>query len=132
MRRAKEYVHWRCVPTRTRRDFKAQDQPSSSIQAYPPTQDEEMAQEEEDQDQDDEPPQEEGIDQGRDKVDQEKEDEQEIQDQRPPHPRVHQAIQRDHPINSRLGDIQMGVTTRSQVAHFVNITLLCPLLSHTG
>jgi transposase InsO family protein len=36
----------------------AQDQPSSSIQASPPTQDEEMAQEEEDEDQDDEPPQE--------------------------------------------------------------------------
>jgi hypothetical protein len=42
----------------------AQDQPSSSIQVYPPTQDEEMAQEDEDQDQDDEPPQEENIDQG--------------------------------------------------------------------
>jgi hypothetical protein len=60
----------------------------------------------------------EGIDQGGDEVVQEKEDEQEIQDQRPPHPRVHQAIQRDHPVNSILGDIQKGVTTRSQVAHF--------------
>jgi hypothetical protein len=96
----------------------AQDQPSSSIQASPPTQDEELAQEEEDQDQDNEPPQEEGIDQGGDEVDQEKEDEQEIQDQKPPHPRVHQAIQRDHPVNSILGDIQKGVTTQSRVAHF--------------
>jgi hypothetical protein len=76
-----------------------------------------MAQEEEDQDQDDEPPQE-GIDQGGDEVNQEKEDEQEIQDQRPPHPRVHQAIQRDHLVNSILGDIQKGVTTQSRVAHF--------------
>jgi hypothetical protein len=67
----------------------AQDQPSSSIQASPPTQDEELAQEEEDQDQDNEPPQEEGIDQRGDEVDQEKEDKPEIQDQRPPHPRVH-------------------------------------------
>jgi hypothetical protein len=33
-----------------------QDQPSSSLQASPPTQNEEMAQEDEDQDQDDEPP----------------------------------------------------------------------------
>jgi hypothetical protein len=74
----------------------AQDQPSSSIQAS----------------------QEEGIDQGGDEVDQEKEDEEEIQDQRPPHPRVHQAIQRDHPINSILGDIQKGITTQSRVAHF--------------
>jgi hypothetical protein len=96
----------------------AQDQPSSSIQASPPTQDEEMAQEEEDQDQDDEPPQKEDIDQGRDEHDQDKEDDQEIQDQRPPHPRVHQAIQRDHPINSMLGDIHKGVTTRSRVALF--------------
>jgi hypothetical protein len=39
-----------------------QDQPSSSIQASPPTQDEELAQEEEDQVQDNEPPQKEGID----------------------------------------------------------------------
>jgi hypothetical protein len=42
----------------------AQDQPSSSIQASPPTQDEELAQEEEDQVQYNEPPQEEGINQG--------------------------------------------------------------------
>jgi hypothetical protein len=96
----------------------AQDQPSSSIQASLPTQDEELDQEEEDQVQDNEPSQEEGIDQGGDEVDQEKEDEQEIQDQRPPHPRVHQAIQRDHPINSILCDIQKRVTTRSRVAHF--------------
>jgi hypothetical protein len=96
----------------------AQDQPSSSIQAYPPTQDEKMAQEDEDQDQDNESPQEEDINQGGDEDDQDKEDDQEIQDQRPPHPRVHQAIQRDHPINSILGDIHKGVTTRSRVAHF--------------
>jgi hypothetical protein len=96
----------------------AQYQPSSSIQASPPTLDEELAQEEEDQVQDNDPPQEEGMDQGGDEVDQEKEDEQEIQDQRPPHPRVRQAIQRDHPVNSIPGDIQKGVTTRSRVAHF--------------
>ena len=96
----------------------AQDQPLSFIQASPPTQDEELAQEEEDQVQDNEPPQEEGIDQGGDEVDQEKEDEQEIQDQRVSQPRVHQAIQRYHPVNSILGDIQKGVTTRSRVAHF--------------
>jgi hypothetical protein len=86
----------------------AQDQPSSSIQASPPTQDEELAQEEEDEDQDDESPQEEDIDQGGEKEDHDKEDDQEIKDQRPPHPRVHQAIQRDHPINSILGDIHKG------------------------
>jgi hypothetical protein len=88
------------------------------MQASPPTQDEDKAQEEVDEDQDDEPPQEEDIDQGGDDDNEDKEDEQEIQDQRPPHPRVHQAIQRDHPANSILGDIHKGVTTRSRVAHF--------------
>jgi hypothetical protein len=77
-----------------------------------------MAQEEEDEDQDDEPPQEENIDQGGDDDNEDKEDEQEIRDQRPPHPKVHQAIQRDHPVNSIPGDIHKGVTTRSRVAHF--------------
>jgi hypothetical protein len=48
----------------------AQDQPSSSIQASPPTQDEELAQEDEDQDQDDGPPQEEDNDQGGDENEQ--------------------------------------------------------------
>jgi hypothetical protein len=56
-----------------------QDQPSSSIQASPPTQDEEQAQEEEAQIQANEPPQGDVIDQGGDEVKQEKEDEQEIQ-----------------------------------------------------
>jgi transposase InsO family protein len=96
----------------------AQDQPSSSIQTSPPTQDEEMAQEDEDQDQDDEPPQEDDIDQGGDEDNEDMEDDQEIQDQRPLHLRVHQAIQRDHPVNSILCDIHKGVTNRSRVAHF--------------
>jgi hypothetical protein len=93
----------------------AQDQPSSSMQASPPTQDEDQAQDNEDEEQEDEPPQEEDKDQGGDEVDQGKEDD---QGQRPPHPRVHQAIQRYHPVNSILGDIHKGVTTRSQVTHF--------------
>jgi hypothetical protein len=94
-----------------------QDQPLSSMQASPPTQDEDKAQEEEDEDQDDEALQEEDIAQGGDD-NEDKEDEQEIHDQRPPHPRVHQAIQRDHPVNSIVGDIHKGVTTRSRVSHF--------------
>jgi hypothetical protein len=105
-------------PKESEEPSQAQDQPSSSRQASPPTQDEEMAQEDEYQDQDDEPPQEDDIDQGGDEDDQDKKVDQEIQDQRPPHPRVHQAIQRDHPANSILGDINKGVTTRSRVAHF--------------
>jgi hypothetical protein len=90
----------------------AQDQPSSSMQASPPTQDEDQAQDNEEEDQKDEPPQEEENDQGGDDNDQE------VQGQRPPHPRVHQTIQRDHPVNSILGDIHKGVTTRSRVTHF--------------
>jgi hypothetical protein len=83
----------------------AQDQPSSSNQASPPTQDEDQTQ---DNEEEDEPPQEEDNDQGGDDNDQDKEDDQEEQGQRPPHLRVHQAIQRDHPVNSILGDIHKG------------------------
>jgi hypothetical protein len=91
----------------------AQDQSSSYMQASPPTQDEDQAQDDEIEDQE-EPPQEDN-DQGRDANDQDKEDD---EGPRPPHPRVHQAIQRYHPVNSILGDIHNGVTTRSRVAHF--------------
>jgi hypothetical protein len=99
-------------PKESEEPTQTQDQPSSSMQASPPNQDEDKAQEKEDEDQDDEPLQEEGIDQGGDDDDEDKEDEQEIQDKRSPHPRVHHAIQRDHPVNSILGDIHKGVTTR--------------------
>jgi hypothetical protein len=103
-------------PKESKEPTQAQDQPTSSNQASPPTQNEEQAQD--DEDQKDEPPQEEGNDQGGVDNDKDKEDDQEIHGQRPPHPRVHQAIQRDHPVNSILGDIHKGVTTRSRVAHF--------------
>jgi hypothetical protein len=63
-------------PKEPKEPSQGQDQPSSSVQASPPTQDEEMAQE--DKDQDDEPPQEEDIDQGGDEDDQNKEGDQEI------------------------------------------------------
>jgi hypothetical protein len=36
----------------------------------------------------------------------------------PQHPRVRQNIQRDHPVDNILGDIEKGVTTRSRVANF--------------
>jgi hypothetical protein len=104
-------------PKESEEPSQAQDQPSSSIQASPPTHDEESTQEEEDEDQDNEPPQVEDINQKGDEDEQDKEDGQEIKDQRPPHPRVYQAIKRDHPVNSILGDIHKGVTTQSRVAH---------------
>jgi hypothetical protein len=99
-------------PKESEEHSQAQDQPSSSNQASPPTQDEDQAQDDENEDQ------EEDNDQGGDEDNKDEEDDQEIQGQRPPHPRVHQAIQRDHPVNSILGDIHKGVTTRSRVAHF--------------
>jgi hypothetical protein len=105
-------------PKESEEPIQALEQPSSSNQASPPNQNENQAQDNEDEDQEYEPPQEEDIDQGGDDNDQDKEDEHEVQGQRPPHPRVHQAIQRDHPVNSILGDIHKGVTTRSHVAHF--------------
>jgi hypothetical protein len=98
-------------PKESEEPQEAQDQPSSSMQASPQTQDEDQAQDDENEDQEDEPPQEEDNDQGDDDNDQDKEDDQEAQGQRLPHPRVHQAIQRDHPVNSILGDIHKGVTT---------------------
>ena len=35
-----------------------------------------------------------------------------------PHPRVHQSIQRDHPVDNILGSIRRGVTTCSRLANF--------------
>jgi hypothetical protein len=35
-----------------------------------------------------------------------------------PHPRVHQNIQWDHPIDNILGSIQRGVTTHSHLATY--------------
>jgi hypothetical protein len=101
-------------PKESEESTQAQDQHSSSMQASPPTQDEDQAQDDENEDQE-ESPQEEDNDQGGDANDQDKEDD---QGPRLPHPRVHQAIQRDHLVNSILGDIHNGVTTRSRVAHF--------------
>jgi hypothetical protein len=97
MHRAKNMSIGDVCPKESKEPTQAQDQPSSSNQASPPTQDEDQAQDDKDEDQEDEPPQEEDIDQGGDEGNEDKEDEQEIRDQRPPHPRVHQAIQRDHP-----------------------------------
>jgi hypothetical protein len=48
----------------------------------------------------------------------------------PPHPRVHQTVQRDHSVDNILGDIKKGVTTRSRVIifckHYLFISSLKP------
>jgi hypothetical protein len=67
------------------------------------------------------PPQAQGDNQGGDQDNQDNEDEDDgpIQTRTIiPHPRVHQSIQRDHPVDSMLGDIQRGVTTRSCLVAF--------------
>jgi transposase InsO family protein len=63
-------------PKESEEPTQAQDQPSSSMQASPPTQDKDQAQDNEDEDQEDEPHQEEDNDQGGDDHDKDKEDEQ--------------------------------------------------------
>jgi hypothetical protein len=40
------------------------------------------------------------------------------QDNEPTHPRVHQSVQRDHPVDNILGSIRKGVRTRSRLATF--------------
>jgi hypothetical protein len=92
------------------KDLSESQSPNDTI---PPTQDHEQNQEDElgeDQAHD----QEESIDQGGD------EDDGDHQGSRtkPPHLRVHQTVQRDHPVDNILGDITKGATTRSRVANF--------------
>jgi hypothetical protein len=65
-------------PKESKESTQAQDQLSSSIQASPPTQDEDQAQDDGNEDQQDEPPQDEDKDQGGDEENEDKEDDQEI------------------------------------------------------
>jgi hypothetical protein len=97
------------------RDVRQQDpsEPQAPNDTTTPTEDDEQNQEGE-LDEDQAHDQEESIDQGGD------EDDGDHQGSRtkPPHPRVHQTVQRDHLMNNILGDIKKGVTTRSHVANF--------------
>ena len=97
---------------RPRDPNEVQDLPSSN-EAAPPTQENDQDQED-DEDQDDDQDQNDGNDQGGDEDDEDGDDPR----PRPPHPRVHQSVQRDHPVDNILGDIEKGVTTRSRVATF--------------
>jgi hypothetical protein len=80
-----------------------QDQSSSLMMVQPPTQDEEHV------------PQDDGMDQGAEQEQEEKEGE-EVPHALPTHVRTN--IQRDHEVDQILGDISMGVTTRSRIANF--------------
>ena len=62
---------------------------------------------------------------------QDEEETQQVQQQtQVPHPRVHQSIQKDHPVDNILGSITKWVTTRSHLATFLNITCLFLPWSH--
>jgi hypothetical protein len=100
-------------------DVRPQDrsEPPPPNDTTPPTQDHEQDQEdeqEETQDVDRVHDQEERIDQWGDEDDGDHEGSR----TRLPHQRVHETIQRDHPVDNILGDIKKGVTTRSHVATF--------------
>jgi hypothetical protein len=86
-----------------------EDQPSSN-EVAPPTQANDQDQENgqnkyDDQDQDV------SNDQGGVEQDKDKNDQEESRSLPPPNPRVRQIVQYDHPVNNILGDIKKGVTT---------------------
>jgi hypothetical protein len=87
-----------------------QPQETSPNDTTPPAQGLEQDNHEDDDEPSDQD-QEESNDQGGDEDDGDK-------GEAPPHLRVHQNVQRDHPVDNILGDIKNGVTTRSRVADF--------------
>jgi hypothetical protein len=119
-------------PKESEETTQAQDQPPSSNQASPPTQDKDQAQENEDEDQDNEPPQKEDIDQGEMKIimirkmikrfgikdRHTQESTKQFKEIIPSTPSLVTFI-RGQPL-----DLELHIS--------VNITLLYPLLSHTG
>jgi hypothetical protein len=91
-------------------DLSNQPQDTSPNDTTPPIQGLDQDNHEEDVEANDQG-QEESNDQGGDEDDVDK---REV----PPHPRVHQNVQRDHPVDNILGDVEKGVTTRLRVANF--------------
>ncbi|WVZ63763.1 LOW QUALITY PROTEIN: hypothetical protein U9M48_013370, partial [Paspalum notatum var. saurae] len=95
-----------------------EDEPSSSIRVDP-----HKPQDGQDQGRalgdDQEQSQDQGHNDGGPHVDEANDEDGPIQHQdQQPHPRVHQTIQQDHPVDNILGSIQRGVTTRSCLATF--------------
>jgi hypothetical protein len=91
-------------------DSSNQSQKTFSNDTTPPAQDLDQDNHEED-DESNDWDQEESNDQGGDKDDGDK-------GEAPPHTRVYQNVQRDHPVDNILGDIKKGVITRSRVVNF--------------
>jgi hypothetical protein len=90
---------------------------SSSNEVTPPTQEGDQDQEDE-QNEDNDEDQDMGNNQGGVEQDEHKDDQEKSRPSPPPHPRVGQTVQRDHPVNNILGAIEKEVTTRSRVAIF--------------
>jgi hypothetical protein len=98
-------------------DPSEQPQHQSPNDTTPPAQGlDEGEHEEEDENKDHDQVQEESNDQGGDEDDEDKEGSNSRA--KPPHPRVRHTVQREHPVNAILGDIEKGVTSRSHVTNF--------------
>jgi hypothetical protein len=91
------------------KDPSNQAQETSPSDTTPPAQG--LDQDNHEEDEPNDQGQEESNDQGGDEDDGDK-------GEAPPHPRVHKNVQRDHPVNNILGDIEKGVTTKSCVVNF--------------
>jgi hypothetical protein len=91
-------------------DLSNQAQETSPNDTTPPTQGLDQDNHEED-DKSNNQGQEENNDQGRDEDDGDK-------GEAPPHLRVHQNVQRYHPVDNVLDDIEKGVTIKSRVTNF--------------
>jgi hypothetical protein len=96
-------------------DVRPQDpsESQSSNDTTPPTQDDEQNQKDE-LDENQAHDQGESIDQGKHEYDGNNQG----PGTKPPQPRVHQTIQREHPVDNILGYIKKGVTTRSHITNF--------------
>jgi hypothetical protein len=99
------------------RPQEANEDQSSSNEAAPPTQVDDLNQEGE-QNEDDDQDHNMGNDQGGVEQDEDKDDQHKSRSSPLPHPRVRQIVQRDHLVNNILGAIEKGVTTRSRVVTF--------------
>jgi hypothetical protein len=119
-------------PKESEEPTQAQEQPSSSMQASPPTQDEDQAQVDEDEDQENEPPQEEDIDQGGMKIMKTKKMIKRLGIKDRHTQESTKQFKEITPSISYSVTFIRGLPLDLELLIFVNITLLCLLFSLTG